>query len=447
VQMRVGLPVMVVGVGVEGQAQSTAKPQEPDRDEQHAHQPFAPGLDQAKVETLLQGHGQGADHEHAQAVSETPARAQDPGSAPPADRQGKERGQVVRAGDHVHHACEKAGSRDEQHRASLADAQAPRKGRASLEVAGIWNLGQPFKEYPERPMPSTSQEVRRALNAVETRARPARGARFAAQAAALELLEVHVLARLQYLEEGPVGLSADLQSLQRQAATLERRLEAANERVVRRLRSRIRSGRYSAAGLRRAFARYAGPPQDPGYDTLDLLVAGLMDAGPQPQERVVLEPDMVGYQPTPARVILALLDRAHIAPIDVVYDLGSGLGWVVILVALLSGAQATGIDLEPAYCEYAECCARQLDAPGVQFIRADAREVPLTGGNVFFMYTPFRGALLRCVLERLRVEAKQRPIRVCTYGPCTTEMPSADWLRPRDNALLNEHEVAVFHSV
>ncbi len=296
-------------------------------------------------------------------------------------------------------------------------------------------------------MPSTSHEVRQALTTVETRARLARGARFAAQAAALEYLEVHVLARLQYLEEGPVGLSADLQSLQRQGANLQRRLEAANERVVRRLRSRIRSGRYSPEGLRRAFSRYAGSPQDRGYDALDLLVAGLMDAGMPPQERVVLEPDMVGYQPTPARVILSLLHRAEIASTDVVYDLGSGLGWVVLLVALLSGAQATGIELEPAYCEYAACCARQLNLPGVEFIEADARAVPLTGGSVFFMYTPFRGALLRCVLERLRGEAKKRPIRVCTYGPCTTEVATADWLRPRDNALQSEHEVAVFHSV
>jgi hypothetical protein len=296
-------------------------------------------------------------------------------------------------------------------------------------------------------VPSTSQEVRQALTAAETHARPTRGARFAAQAKALEFLEVHVLARLQYLEEGPVGLSADLRSLQLQAATLQRRLEAANERVVRRLRSRIRSGRYTPAGLRRAFSRYARASQDRGYDALDLLVAGLMDAGIQPQERIVLGPDMVGYQPTPARVILELLDRANIAPTDVVYDLGSGLGWVVILVALLSGAQATGIELEPAYCEYAACCARQLNAPGVEFIEADAGEVPLSGGSVFFMYTPFRGALLQRVLERLRGEAKQRPIRVCTYGPCTTEVGTAEWLRPRDNALQSEHEVAVFHSV
>ena len=295
-------------------------------------------------------------------------------------------------------------------------------------------------------MPSTSQEVRQALAAVETRARLSGGARFAAQARALEDLEIHVLARLQDLEEGPVALSADLQSLKLQAATLQRRLEAANERVVRRLRSRIRSGRYSPAGLRRAFSRCAGPRQDRGYDALDLLVAGLMDAGAPPQERVVLEPEMVGYQPTPARVILTLLDRADIAPTDVLYDLGSGLGWVVILVALLSGARATGIELEPAYCEYAARCARQINAPRVKFIEANAREVPLAGGSVFFMYTPFRGALLQCVLERLRAEAKHRPIRVCTYGPCTTELVTADWLRPRDNTLLNEHEVAVFQS-
>ena len=153
---------------------------------------------------------------------------------------------------------------------------------------------------------------------------------------------------------------------------------------------------------------------------------------------------MVAYQPTPAREILALIERAGLRPGDVFCDLGSGLGHVVLLVALLSGARARGVEVEPAYCEYAERCARGLKLRGVEFLRADARAAPLTEVTVFFLYTPFRGALLQQVLERLRAEAAERPVRVCSYGPCTKDLARAAWLRPEDDCDLGEHEVAVF---
>jgi hypothetical protein len=294
---------------------------------------------------------------------------------------------------------------------------------------------------------SVSEQIHEAIAAAQKAASPGSGPAFAARAEALELLDIHVLDRLQYLEER-ASLPADLKALGARAAALRGRLEGANQRVLRRLRHRIRSGRYTPEGLKRALFRHVGPPASRGgYDTLDLLVSGLLGSGPLSEERAEREPEMVDYQPTPARAILTLIQRANIRPDDIVYDLGSGLGQVVILVALLSGAHARGIEFEPAYCEYAGRCARRLNVPGVDFIRADAREVPLAGGTVFFMYTPFRGALLKRVLEMLYAEAKERRIRVCTYGPCTAEIASASWLLPVDGRHFGAHEVAVFHSV
>jgi hypothetical protein len=295
-------------------------------------------------------------------------------------------------------------------------------------------------------MPQIAEEVREAIAAAGKAASPRAGAGFEARAAALELLDVHVLDRLRYIEDR-AGLPFDLQALGAQAAALRGRLEAANQRFLRRLRNRIRSGRYTPEGLRRAFVRHVGPRGGrDGYDALDLLVGGLLGAGPLSEERAERDPEMVAYQPTPARAILTLIQRADIRPGDILYDLGSGLGQVVILVALLSGARARGIEFEPAYCEYAGRCARSLNVPGVEFIQADARKVPLATGTVFFMYTPFRGALLKRVLEMLHAEARDRRIRVCTYGPCTAEIARASWLTPLNGSPLGPHEVAVFHS-
>lgn len=296
-------------------------------------------------------------------------------------------------------------------------------------------------------MRSVHREVQQAIVAVERSVSPGAGAGFAARAAAIEALETHVLDRLRYLEDGG-RLPVELQELATEAVALRERLEAANEQVLRRLRCLISSGRSTPGRLMRSLARHAGPPGRPGdYDTLDLLVGGLLGGDAPEEPRVEREPEMVGYQPTPARAILALIERTHLRPEDVVYDLGSGLGHVVILVALLGGARAVGIELEPAYSEYAQACARRLNVPGVEFILGDAREAPLAGGTVYFLYTPFRRSMLQQVLGRLQAEARERPIRVCTLGPCTAEVVGTRWLRPLESSGFGEHEVCVFESV
>jgi len=291
-----------------------------------------------------------------------------------------------------------------------------------------------------------TREVSQAIATAERLASSPADSAFAQRATAIELLELHVIGRLERFEPRPA--SAELRALHVQAIGLRRQWEAANDHLLQRLRARLREGRYTREGLRRAFMRCAGPAgHERGYDALDLLIAGLLDRGELPDERATREPEMVAYQPTPGRAILSLLERADIQAHDVLIDLGSGLGWVVILVALLSEARTVGIELEPTYCEYARSCARALNVPRASFVQADAREVSLANGTVFFLYTPFRGEMLQQVLGRLHVEAEQRPIRVCTYGPCTPEVAGADWLAPRGASDFGEDTVVVFDSV
>ena len=130
---------------------------------------------------------------------------------------------------------------------------------------------------------------------------------------------------------------------------------------------------------------------------------------------------MVSYQPSPARVILELVEKANLKPEDVFFDVGSGLGQVAILVALLSGARAKGVEFEPAYCDYARQCAKELNLSHVEFINMDASEMDYSDGTVFYIYTPFEGKLLDKLLEKLKGEAHKRMIWVYTYGPCTVQ--------------------------
>lgn len=267
---------------------------------------------------------------------------------------------------------------------------------------------------------------------------------FAKRAAVIDLLEVHVIDRLQQLEERAGGFEC-LRALREHAARVQQQLEAANERFVRRLRARIREGHYTRAGLARAFGRCAGrESRERDYDALDQLIAALMDASELQDERVEREPEMVAYQPTPGRLILELLERADLRAGERLIDLGSGLGWVVILVALLSEARAIGIELEPSFVEYARSSARALKASRAQFVLADARDASLAEADAFFLYTPFQGRMLEQVLDRLRLEAQARAIRICSYGPCTADIARANWLAPRAGNAKSAHEIVVF---
>jgi SAM-dependent methyltransferase len=217
--------------------------------------------------------------------------------------------------------------------------------------------------------------------------------------------------------------------------------EAWDSPYFERLRGRIRAGRYTPAGFKRGLESRADG-LGPAYDALDTLFAGLLKPSVE-DISVALAPEMVAYQPTPVRQVLALIDAAKIGPGDLFYDLGSGLGQVAILVALLTGARSKGIEIEPAYELSAQRSARSLGLTGIEFTRGDARQASLEGGSVYFLYSPFRGALLRQVSERLKRQAAQRPIRLCSLGPCTAELRAAGWRGSRE---AGADEIEVFRT-
>lgn len=172
------------------------------------------------------------------------------------------------------------------------------------------------------------------------------------------------------------------------------------------------------------------PGDVPGYDSLDGRVNRLLYHRKMPAPGRPLEPEMVEYFKTPARVVYELIERVRFGPEDFFIDLGSGLGQVVLLAHLLTGVNACGIEIEPAYCEYARCAAAALELTAVEFISSDARVADLSRGTVFFMFTPFKGSVMRMVLDRLRVLGSRRVVRIASYGPCSKEIAVEGWLKP-----------------
>ena len=209
--------------------------------------------------------------------------------------------------------------------------------------------------------------------------------------------------------------------------------------MFQRLRAEIKGGVCRGTALSGLINEYiagnlrGGRQQDEiGYDNLDAFINGLLLINPLPIETRAREPEMVFYQQTPARIILELVEKAHLTEQDVFYDLGSGLGQVPVLVHLLTGVTAKGVEFEPAYCDYARGSAAALNLSQVEFVNADAREADYSDGTVFFLYTPFTGKILQEVLEKLRRESQRRMIRVFTYGPCTAEVSRQSWLKGLD---------------
>ncbi len=275
---------------------------------------------------------------------------------------------------------------------------------------------------------------------------------FSDRAAALDFLEFHVIDRIEGLLLRDVG-SVELIDLKQAAEMVHMKLERVNADLFRRLRQNIASGQYTSAALQQQLITYAGgvlqiaDAAEQGYATLDILVNGLLLSDAAPEDTRQRDPEMVFYQPTPVRIVLEMIKRTTMQQPDVFYDIGSGLGQVAILVHLLRGVRAIGVEIEPAYCAYARRCVQGLNLTQVQFSNADAREADYSDGTIFFLYTPFEGSILNHVLERLRQESTHRSIRICSYGPCTQQVAQQQWLECLDQNDIHSNRLAIFKPV
>lgn len=231
------------------------------------------------------------------------------------------------------------------------------------------------------------------------------------------------------------------------AQALTARLDAANFELYRAIRREIQCGAGRDTLL--PWVHKSGLAQGEGYDYQDELVVGVLrfeDPGVEPGvEPGLLAPEMVFYQPTPARHIFDLIDRTALTESDVLVDLGSGLGHVPLLASICTSARSIGIELESAYIDCARHSARGLNLDHVTFLKQDARTADLSSGTVFYLYTPFIGAILRSVLDSLQREASRRQIRICTFGPCTPIIAQEQWLEA--SGPLYTDRIAVFCSL
>ena len=90
---------------------------------------------------------------------------------------------------------------------------------------------------------------------------------------------------------------------------------------------------------------------------------------------------------TPPDVIERMLTLAKITSRDVVYDIGSGDGRVVIMAAQKFGARGVGIDIDPFLIARAEAAAKAAGVSSlVTFRRQDAMTVDASEATIVTLY-------------------------------------------------------------
>jgi tRNA G10 N-methylase Trm11 len=111
-------------------------------------------------------------------------------------------------------------------------------------------------------------------------------------------------------------------------------------------------------------------------------------AGPQAatQTAPLRQPD-VHYVPTPPEVVAAMLKVANVEESDIIYDLGSGDGRIVITAAKEFGAHGTGIDIDPQRIKEARANAEAAGVSGkVKFLNQDLFETNFSDATVVTLY-------------------------------------------------------------
>jgi SAM-dependent methyltransferase len=134
----------------------------------------------------------------------------------------------------------------------------------------------------------------------------------------------------------------------------------------------------------------------------------LQEGATEPQAPVFVPPNLgrsdlpsqapdVPYVPTPQVVVDKMLEVAGVQPGDVLYDLGSGDGRIVITAAQRFGVRGVGIDINPERIQEAEANAKQAGVQKLtEFREEDLFKADIGKATVVTMY------LLPSVNNRLK---------------------------------------------
>jgi SAM-dependent methyltransferase len=135
-----------------------------------------------------------------------------------------------------------------------------------------------------------------------------------------------------------------------------------------------------ALDFKRRLALFAGTL------VLALLTFAVSMVAQPPSTHVEKKPD-VPYMPTHEKVVAEMLKVAKVGKDDILYDLGSGDGRIVIAAAKEFGARGVGIDIDPDLIREArENAVKAGVADKVKFVQQDLFETDIREATVVTLY-------------------------------------------------------------
>ncbi|MFO0710495.1 MAG: hypothetical protein U0353_11685 [Sandaracinus sp.] len=175
--------------------------------------------------------------------------------------------------------------------------------------------------------------------------------------------------------------------------------------------SELERASFSGGQLRGAALRAALLAVEPS--SRDAWIDALLGLGEIPEDGPSLPRGGVPYLPCDVSAILSAIDLVTLDARRTFVDLGAGVGRAAMLVHLLTGARAIGVEVQPELVAHADATLARLQLGGISMRCADVRSVALEG-DVFFLYAPFSGAILDEVTRVLAALGARRPIEVIT---------------------------------
>ena len=112
--------------------------------------------------------------------------------------------------------------------------------------------------------------------------------------------------------------------------------------------------------------------------------------------------DEIPFVPTPIEVVDRMLEIAEVSKDDLVYDLGSGDGRIVIRAAKKYGARGVGVEMDSELIKLSREKAQEEGVSHlVEFRAEDALKVDLSPATVVTLYMlPWFNAKLRPILQQ-----------------------------------------------
>lgn len=188
------------------------------------------------------------------------------------------------------------------------------------------------------------------------------------------------------------------------------------------LRQAIVAGEQPPAALRAWLARL---DRGTGDDAIDELI-GLDPFVPD----AALPPGCVPYIAAPVSAVVRLTEAVAMDANATFVDVGCGVGRAAMLVHLLTGARAVGVEIQPHLVELGRAAVQRLALERVELSCGDACDAAhLPEGDVYFMYCPFDASRVKRVLTLLKARAQSRALTlVCLQ----VNIPECPWLHAVD---------------